>query len=279
MKYACRYAIVRFMPYPETGEFANVGVVMMSPDARFFSYRFNERRVARVQAFFDELDPNTYEKAQELFTQELARIRGTIERRFAAFDQSANEVKYLNLLFDELARPREGIMYLDDPRVILAEDPAKTLEGLFDTYVHRAFVRNANYEKEIEHRVKAILSRADLEVMFHEQMFENEFFKARFPFVKTDNSNQPRRVIKALSLNQSDAGTLYKYGSEWVGKIRTLRRTQKLPNEVLFAVEGPPETFSAKASAYAEIKAELAELDVTVVAPNDADRIISFARH
>jgi len=279
MKYACRYAIVRFMPYPETGEFANVGVVLMSPEARFFSYRFNERRVARVHAFFDELDPNIYQKAQDLFTQELTRIRGAIERRFAAFDQSSNEIKYLNMLFDELARPREGIMYLDDPRVILAEDPAKTLDGLFETYVHRAFMKNANYEKELENRIKAVLAAAHLEPMFHEKMFGNDFLKARFPFVRLDRANQPRKVIKALNLCQTNPGVLYKYGSDWVGKVRSLRRTQMLPNDILFAVEGPTEKFSATASAFAEIKAELAELDVMVVAANEVDQIVSFARH
>jgi len=28
-KFACQYAIVRFLPYLETGEFANVGIVML----------------------------------------------------------------------------------------------------------------------------------------------------------------------------------------------------------------------------------------------------------
>ncbi|MGM0927683.1 MAG: DUF3037 domain-containing protein [Pseudomonadota bacterium] len=31
---ACQYVILRFMPYVETGEFANVGVVMIPPHSR-----------------------------------------------------------------------------------------------------------------------------------------------------------------------------------------------------------------------------------------------------
>ncbi|HVK54151.1 MAG TPA: DUF3037 domain-containing protein, partial [Burkholderiales bacterium] len=34
MNIACHYAIVRFLPFVETGEFANVGVVLFSPNAR-----------------------------------------------------------------------------------------------------------------------------------------------------------------------------------------------------------------------------------------------------
>ncbi|MFP3758365.1 DUF3037 domain-containing protein, partial [Cupriavidus sp. SIMBA_020] len=66
MKHACRYALVRFMPYPETGEFANVGVVVMSPTARFFGYKLLDR-VGRITAFFDELDVTVYKRARDTF--------------------------------------------------------------------------------------------------------------------------------------------------------------------------------------------------------------------
>ena len=32
---ACLYAIVRFCPFIETEEFANVGVILIAPDAKF----------------------------------------------------------------------------------------------------------------------------------------------------------------------------------------------------------------------------------------------------
>ncbi len=32
-KVACNYAIIRFLPYPETEEFVNVGVVLACPSA------------------------------------------------------------------------------------------------------------------------------------------------------------------------------------------------------------------------------------------------------
>ena len=50
-KYACQYAIVRFLPYLETGEFANVGIVMLCPDAGFFDFKLL-RHVRRITAFF-----------------------------------------------------------------------------------------------------------------------------------------------------------------------------------------------------------------------------------
>ena len=52
MSTACHYAIVRFMPFVETGEFGNVGVVLFSPTARFFGFRLLGQRISRITNFF-----------------------------------------------------------------------------------------------------------------------------------------------------------------------------------------------------------------------------------
>jgi hypothetical protein len=38
---ACTYAALRFLPYRETCEFANVGVVVCAPEAGFFGFLCN----------------------------------------------------------------------------------------------------------------------------------------------------------------------------------------------------------------------------------------------
>lgn len=278
MKYACRYAIVRFMPYPETGEFANVGVVVMSPEARYFGFRFIDRRVARITAFFEELDANVFRNAQRVFIEELTRLRNSFAHRFARLDTSPTELRLTNLMFDEMTRPREAIMYLDDPRVILVDDPEQALAQLFDTYVARSFTANPLNEKAVEKRVKAILKAADLDPIFHEETLgAGEFYKARFPFVKVNKLQEPVRAIKPINLAQEDATHLYAHGWEWVGKVRLLRRNHYLPAHVMFAAEAPREKFGAAAAAFAEIKSELERLEVSVVRPDDQDQILSFA--
>ena len=51
-KLACRYAILKFLPYTETGEFANVGVVLACPATGFFGFKLETRRYARFTDFF-----------------------------------------------------------------------------------------------------------------------------------------------------------------------------------------------------------------------------------
>lgn len=39
----CNYAIVRFLPYPETSEFVNLGVVVACPSRRYFGLQMMPR--------------------------------------------------------------------------------------------------------------------------------------------------------------------------------------------------------------------------------------------
>ncbi len=50
---ACQYAIVRFMPYIETGEFANVGILLWAPKTRYLGFKLLRRKHARITQFFD----------------------------------------------------------------------------------------------------------------------------------------------------------------------------------------------------------------------------------
>ena len=42
-RFACHYAIIRFLPYPETQEFANVGVVLACPESGYFGFKLEKR--------------------------------------------------------------------------------------------------------------------------------------------------------------------------------------------------------------------------------------------
>ena len=76
----CRYAILRFLPYVETGEFANVGVVLMSTAGRFLGFRLLKRRIARVTHFFDLHDNKPLREGLNVMREELARIEQMLKR-------------------------------------------------------------------------------------------------------------------------------------------------------------------------------------------------------
>jgi Protein of unknown function (DUF3037) len=276
MKHACRYTIVRFMPYTETGEFANVGIVLMSPSAKFFGYLLIGK-VGRITAFFDELDPNIFRQAKKTYAEELMRISEAIQHAFAGLSQGASP-DFAGFAFSQLVTPREGLMYADTDRAVLAEDPAEKLRELYDQYVGRAFATKAHQERYVEKRIHGILRAAHLTGLYKEQtLVGGDSYKARMPFVRSDESGQVVRVIKPLYLAHDDPTRLYDHGWEWLGKIKKLRRDSTLSGEVLFAVEKPKDNFGARAAAYASLVQDFTSEQIQVKPEEDDAGIVEFA--
>lgn len=274
MKHTCRYALVRFMPYTETGEFANVGVVVMSQTARYFGYKLLDR-VGRITAFFDELDANVYRRARETFRDELGRVSEMVQRAFiGAVNGPSND--FANFAFDELVKPRQAIIYVDAPRAALVEDPREALTRFYDHYVGRSFVTPVYQERMVEQRVRNILRAADLQKDFQARVL-GDGYQARLPFVKVDAKGRAVKLIKPMDFDRADPTRLYDHGWEWIGKINKLKRDGSLLGDVLFAVRAPQQQFSSVASAYADVKHEIERSNIRIAEEDDSAKIVEFA--
>lgn len=138
MRQACRYAIVRFMPFIEIGEFANVGIVLHCPESGFFNFKLSDRH-QRLTAFFENMEAGIYVEARKFFELELVRIKTLIES--GALDQAGEiDIKAGYSLFDELLRPRETMIRFDAPRAVLTDNPQVKLEELYGFYVERKLI-------------------------------------------------------------------------------------------------------------------------------------------
>ena len=127
MKTLYQYAIVRFLPLAETGEFANVGIVLCAPDAGVFAFQFIPTQSERVQQFFPQLDKSLLPNTIKLLTDELNRIQQLAEQ------QSSTQ---LFAAFQELIRPREQLIRYSGLRSIYTEKNAQlTLKLLFEQLV------------------------------------------------------------------------------------------------------------------------------------------------
>ena len=73
-KIAYQYAIVQFAPFVETGEFANVGIIMIAPKLRFFGFELELKRFKRVTEFFDDVDGKFYRHTLNNLKDELERV-------------------------------------------------------------------------------------------------------------------------------------------------------------------------------------------------------------
>ncbi len=318
MKQACQYVIVQFRPFVETGEFANVGIVLLCPEARYFDFQLMNKRYGRVTQFFHQLNSQIFITGMADFREELERVNALM--RSEAFYGQRNtvnveialqpcvelvrptvNVEKAQRIFAELVRPREGLLRFDMPRIVLAADPKAKLEELYDFYVERNFVTREYQERLLENKVGRLLYQAHLP--FFKDKVGDVDFAVRFPFVcrgqetsfigsesdeaKSLDTSTPnfrpekgkvRGIIKPLHLAYDDSSKIFNHGGAWVDKIKRLKRRGQLPPQVLFAVKAPEQSAQRCFRAFGEIRDDLLDLNMTVESANDESRIIEVAK-
>ncbi|GGC10889.1 hypothetical protein GCM10007205_20110 [Oxalicibacterium flavum] len=270
MKYACQYAIVRFMPFVETGEFANVGIVLTCPETGFFDFKLLTR-VRRITGFFDQMDVRIYRAARNGLQKELARVK-----EYAA-QAVLNDPRSVRFLFAELTRPREVMLRYDAPRVVLANDPEDKLDALFAYYVERNFVTPEYVEKQLEKQLRGVLEHAKIKKMYSEARVKQGSFAATFPFAHRNANGVLDRAIKPLHLAHDDAAAAYEHGWAWVGRLKQLKHHRVLPDDVLIATNMREENDSEKIEVYREIKSSFESLGIKVATITDKEKIERFA--
>lgn len=273
-KFACQYALLRFRPFIETGEFANVGIIMMAPEARFFGFRLL-KRYARITQFFHQLDRRVYLEGRELFKEELDRFAGELRRLALDGRKAQPDLPLARNLFAELVRPREAMLQFAEQRVVLAENPKEKLGQLFDHYIERNFVTREYQERLLENTVRGLLFRAHVGAKYRREKIGTPDFTVNFPFVLMEEG-KAQRVIKPLHLAQGDTTKILTHGGQWVDKIRRLRKRNALPDDVLFPVTAP-QTNTKAYDAFNEIRDDLIGAQVQVVPANDEETILQFA--
>lgn len=119
----CNYALLRFLPNPDTGEFVNVGVVVNCIQPCFLHFLAEETMPDRVKALFPGYDPAAYKLAVEAMGKEVKRISGRVRGP-----------KDCQLAFNELVRPRESTLRFGEVKTLLSDDAQNVAEELFQRY-------------------------------------------------------------------------------------------------------------------------------------------------
>ena len=275
---ACHYAVVRFSPYPETDEFANVGVLLACPALGYLEgKRADLRRRGRVGHFFPELDPNVYKAAVLAWDDMLATHRRvpTEAQLLTTTDQV-----HLREAFLTLTRPRESILYYSEPRVILSEDPAQTLDEVFGAYVERRFASANEYQERVMcQRLEKVLGDAHLLSRYlRNEAVGNDLYHVRFPFVKRPASSAPPlQAIKALYLDRDESTDIIRHADAWVSPVRRLRQYGTAPEALLYVLQGPSDRGPAHRQAFAQVQRDLDQEHILHVTIESAPEIAAFA--
>ncbi len=120
----CNYSLLRFLPYPQTGELVNVGVLVSCLQPCLLHFQGEGKMPARVHALFPQQNSKTFEAAMKAIRQDVERITAQIRAP-----------KSCKLAFTELVRPRENTFRFGEVRTISTADPQIISEELFRRYV------------------------------------------------------------------------------------------------------------------------------------------------
>ena len=274
----CHYSIIRFMPHVETGEFANIGVILVAPEAGFLDFCIETKRHARVTNFFDTIAPEFYRNVVATLVEELGRVKKLLAYRdhrqaILNFGRTEPALSY----FVEATRMREGILNFSEPRVLLAEDPKAALRELFGHYVERNFVAQRYRETVLEDEMKAWLQTLRSHRKYVRRQFDDGLYRASFPFVEVDAGGEPLKILKPFFLGQRDPTAIIDHGVKWKTSVERLRRARVLPERVLFAVEGPREGDNSQLAAFKETLDSLSRADIDVLPFDARERILHYA--
>lgn len=272
---ACRYAIIRFMPYVETGEFANVGIVLACPATGFFGFKLQDRRYRRVTQFFEHIEARDYTQALRLFRDELNRIQDLA----ATAGHHADKAGFVRGLFERLVHPREAVIQFGEARAIMADDPVAVMNDLFLRHVEHDFGERGNREQSLVRNVQEVIQQLNLALPFRPAPIGNGDLHANFPLVQMlEGMEKPLKVIKPFFLAQEAANEIRDHAGNWIYKLTKMRAQGLLPAEVMFPVQGPTDMDSLRYMAFRDVVQDLEQLDIRVVAAGHLQEIRAFAQ-
>lgn len=288
MNLILNYAAVGFRPYPELGEFINVGIVAVEARSRYLGYRLvPAQRTRRVAACFPQLDLALYKAGLKRLESELSALaietnHWTDDARQVAKNHPAQGdflVAGEGDFFGRLTAAQGSPFFYAARGTRLCDDLDATIASLYDRYVEHRHLTQADYEeKQLTRDIRKLLSTQRLGRLYREAPWVGtDAYHVGIPLAFTPRGSEtPEKAIKPLNLARSTPTPIYTYGDEWIAKVNRLKRVGCLPAEFLFVVkmpEGEEERVAAD-----EICDGLAREGAQVADIRDAEAILAFAR-
>lgn len=263
----CKYAIIRFTPYSETQEFANVGILMFAPKLGFVDFKLAPTRFARVTDFFDDVDGGLYSCAVKNFENELDRVRDLGKGMYG---------KKLVDFIQEVTRYREGVMTFGETSSMLCDNPAVELELLFNRYIGRSFATKEYRENQMVKALRNELKAHVDNVRFKQRTLIADYVPVNMPLVAMVGGLI--KIIKPIAFDQSKPLGLIEHGEQWISRVKRLIQAEKVkPQHMMFAFESPTAKDNNIIRAFKEVSNEMCALGVNVTPFENRERIFKFA--
>lgn len=265
-----QYAVLRFMPFKETREFANFGIVLIAPKTGYFAYKLAPKRFGRITQFFRDADKCLYAHARDNIALELERLENYISH-------DAIRDRHLVSVFDELTRHRDSICYASEKSQVLSDEtPEALLERLYDKLVARSFVTQEYREQQMAQALKKTLL-GKLGRHFVEREIAAGYARFKIPLCAEQDGYL--KLIKPIALNKKTALKNFEHASQWIGRFSRLFEHGEVSESNALLVCDAPTANSDKdnIAAYEDVVSKARGEGVRIAAFDDKRKILSFA--
>ncbi|MBY4676812.1 DUF3037 domain-containing protein [Marinobacterium arenosum] len=268
-KFACQYKIIRFAPFVETEEFANIGVAVYCPANGLLEYRLAQPRFGRVTSFFHDMDPAVYRAARESLDRELGRTKELLSQ--------LSDVELGKQVFNELTREKGGLVRFSSFRAILTPKVSLKADQLFDHYVGRSFNNKEYREVTLERRVREQLKQFNLDKAYKKAKLGGGLIEVNLPFVKIRNG-KPLAAIKPIAFDQKTRTKMVEHADTWLSRAEHLLDGE-LPAEGLLLALDYESIGDKQVERYVtNVQRKLNEMGVTTIKGVVEKEIVAFAK-
>lgn len=218
-----RYALIRFVPFPETEEFANVGVIAINPITQQFKFRLETNKHKRISDFFQLKEKSLYKSTVLRIKEELLALQDMVESGSLSAEAG----------FNGLVRPYQNLVQISKARGGLAQckDLSLLVDNLYENYVDFAVAKRESAQQRLTEKVAQYVHDLNLEYPFSKQDIGTEEYSVKFPLVqKRFNGN---RVIKPLFLGDTDPKVILDRSDKFLSEMKRLRQFAALPQDIL----------------------------------------------
>lgn len=266
-----RYSVIRFRPYAETGEFANIGILMVSLNSGELGFELAAKRFTRIRGFFDATVHDAYSTAITSLRIELARATEYLPANFGNNGEA---------IFASITERRESSVIFSESRVVQGQGMQPTLDRIFNRLVKRDFTTADTAEVVLTRDIRVELRKYGIS-QFKSVRLNDDVVPVIFPLAYRGLS---LRAIKPLAFSQKNPLGVFDYGAHWKRRLEYLLDKRKIEEgNVLLAVEPPRDDADHRMrDAFHTALSELSELPFSVeIGEKDGrvnPKIINFAQ-
>jgi len=263
-----RYSIIRFRPFAETGEFANIGVIVTEIGTGRSAFRLAAKRFGRVKHFFDDLAYDSYRYANGFIRKELERV----VKELPLLRSNSDDYYQADFI-----KERESSVIFSKPRIIKShEDLEEVTDSLYGRYIGRNFAASENVEAALTRDLRANLKERGI-THFKSLRLDDEVVPVILPLAYRSDHIY---AIKPMAFSQKTPLSVFDHGASWKNRFEYLLDKNKLiSGSVLLALEPPMANDSAFQEAYHLVRNELDQLPFDIVVADHSNNMLdSVAR-